>query len=84
MSRSRSSFVPWIRVPALILLLAAGAFGERTHLKPGMNFFTPQQDAELGKKVSQDAEKKLPLLNDKKVDDYLTRLGGKLASKAPG
>ncbi len=74
----------WISILILSTILAPGAFAERTHLKPGMNFFTPQQDVELGKKVSQDAEKKLPMLDDRKVDDYLTRLGDRLASRAPG
>ncbi len=78
------SFARRTCVLIVFLMLAAGAFADRTHLKPGMNFFTPQQDIELGKKVSLDAEKKLPMLKDKKVDDYLTRLGNKLASRAPG
>ncbi len=73
-------------LPALLLvpLWVSILLAERTHLKPGMNFFTPQQDIELGKKVAQDAEKKLPMLNDRRVDDYLQRLGEKLTSKAPG
>ncbi len=68
----------------LCLLLVPLAYAQRTKLKPGMNFFSPQQDVELGKQVSQDAEKKLPMLNDKRVDTYLDKLGKKLATKAPG
>ncbi len=66
------------------LMLAPVAFAQRTELKPGMNFFSPQQDVELGQQVAQDAEQKLPMLGDSKVDDYLNRLGKRLASKAPG
>lgn len=61
-----------------ILLAPAGAFADRTILKPGSNRFTPQQDIELGQKAAQDAEKKLPMCNAPEVDAYLTKLGRKL------
>jgi hypothetical protein len=60
------------------------AIAERTRLKPGWNLFTPEQDVELGRQVAADAEQKLPMLRDRRVDDYLNRLGLRLASKAPG
>jgi Zn-dependent protease with chaperone function len=77
----------WIRsflIVGLAAILPHSAFSQRTPLKPGMNFFTPQQDIELGRQVAQDAEKKLPMLKDSRVDDYLNRLGKKLAENAPG
>jgi len=67
------------------LTLASSAFAQRTPLKPGgMNFFSPQQDVELGQKVAQDAERQLAMLNRTQVDDYLNRLGRRLAANAPG
>jgi beta-barrel assembly-enhancing protease len=76
------------RAAAMVLLLgfvsAPFAFAQRTRLKPGINFFSPQQDVELGRQVSQDAEKKIVMLNNQRVDDYLDRLGKKLAGAAPG
>jgi Zn-dependent protease with chaperone function len=66
------------------LVFAPVAQAERTRLKPGWNLFSPAQDIELGRRVSVDAERQLPMLNDRRVDDYLTRLGRRLASKAPG
>lgn len=71
-------------VLAMLVLLAPGALAERTRLKPGMNLFTPQQDIEVGREVEKQAESKLQMLNDKRVDDYLDRLGHRLATKAPG
>lgn len=68
----------------LVVALAPFAFGQRTRLKPGMNFFSPQQDVELGRQVSQDAENKIAMLNNRRVDNYLDRLGKKLAAAAPG
>jgi beta-barrel assembly-enhancing protease len=64
--------------------LAPAARADRTPLKPGVNLFTPEQDIQLGKQNAQEAEKQLQMLNDPKVDDYLNRLGHKLAAKAPG
>jgi Zn-dependent protease with chaperone function len=78
---------PLIRI-ALVLTLAfvmtPFTFAQRTQLKPGRNFFTAQQDIELGQKVAKDAEAKLMMLNNRRVDDYLNRLGKKLAEYAPG
>ena len=69
---------------AVSLLLAPAAQAGRTRLKPGWNLFSPQQDVEIGQKVSADAEKQLPMLNDARADRYLDRLGKRLAAKAPG
>jgi Zn-dependent protease with chaperone function len=72
---------------ALLILVAfvmtPVTFAQRTQLKQGRNFFSPQQDVELGQKVAKDAEAKLTMLNDQRVDDYLNRLGKKLAAVAP-
>ncbi len=67
-----------------ILLSLPFVYGQRTQMKPGFNLFSVQQDVELGRSVAQDAEKKLPMLNNARVDDYLNRLGKKLAAYAPG
>jgi Zn-dependent protease with chaperone function len=68
----------------LVLGLASPGLADRTKLKPGWNVFSTQQDVEIGKEVSKQAEQQTVLLNDRKVDSYLDRLGHKLASKAPG
>ncbi len=73
-----------VPVAALSLILASAAFAQRTQLKPGWNLFSPDQDVEVGKQAAVDAEKKLPMLNDRRVNDYLTQLGLRLAAKAPG
>lgn len=73
-----------VSVIALALILAPLGFAERTKLKPGWNVFSVQQDVEIGKEVSKQAEQQLVLMNDRKVDGYLNRLGLKLAARAPG
>ncbi len=71
-------------VAAAALLLAPLAWADRTRLKPGWNLFSPQQDVQVGEQVSRDAERQLPMLNDRRVDNYLNNLGQRLASHAPG
>jgi Zn-dependent protease with chaperone function len=56
----------------------------RTVLKPGWNMFSTQQDVEVGQQVSKDAEQQLPMLNDSRVDNYLSKLGQRLSANAPG
>ncbi len=76
---------------ATALALAAGlafnapsAWADRTPLKPGINMFSTADDIRMGQKLADEAEAKLPMLNDPRVDDYLNRLGRKLAAYAPG
>jgi beta-barrel assembly-enhancing protease len=77
----------WQRTGAAVVIVAfvlvPALFAQRTRLKPGWNLFTPAQDVEAGRQVSADAEKKLTMLNDRRVDDYLNRLGKKLAAQTP-
>lgn len=77
---------PWRVLAAVmaILALAPALVAKRTEVKPGWNVFSPEQDVELGREVAVDAERKLAMLNDRRVDDYLNRLGRRLAGRAPG
>ena len=77
------------RHPAMVVALVALivtplAWAQRTQLKPGWNMFSPQQDVEMGQKVSRDADKQVPMLNNARVDNYLNNLGRTLAGHAPG
>ncbi len=73
----------WALIPAFMPV--PEVLAQRTEMKPGgLNFFTPEQDIELGREVAKDAERKLQMLNRPRVDDYLNRLGKRLASYAPG
>jgi len=67
-----------------LMLAAPTALADRTQLKPGMNFFKPEQDIELGGDAAKEAEQQLPLLKNRQVDDYLNQLGKRLAKHAPG
>jgi hypothetical protein len=55
-----------------------------TRAKPGFNFFTVEQDIEIGRRSAAEAERQLPLLNDPSVGSYLSRIVQELAPGAPG
>jgi Zn-dependent protease with chaperone function len=72
-----------------VLLLASQMFAAprleaRVEIKPGFNTFTADQDVELGREAARDVEKQYPLVNDPALNDYISRLGQKLARFAPG
>src|SRR5262245_60758830 len=68
----------------LAVALTAYAADSRTRLKPGWNLFSPQQDVELGREVSRQAERELPILNDRQANAYISALGRQLAAHAQG
>src|SRR5262245_28358863 len=81
--QARRQFVAMVTLLALVFAPAQLALAERTPLKPGWNVFSPAQDIELGREASQQAEKQLWMLNDRRVDEYVNRLGQRLSAKAP-
>jgi predicted Zn-dependent protease len=70
---------------SVLILIAAGLdAASRTVVRPGWNLFSPRQDVEVGQQVARDAERQLPMLNDSSVNQYVDRLGRRLAAHAPG
>jgi hypothetical protein len=62
-------------------ILAQGA--DKPDFKPGYNFYSPQEDAQLGKESSAVINKQLPLLTNTEPLDYLNSLGKQLLAFAP-
>jgi Zn-dependent protease with chaperone function len=78
------------RAPLLLLCLSitAGlAIAEDAatllNLKPGFNFFSRQQDIELGKQTAVEVEKQVPLLTDPMVVRYINEMGRHLTQFEP-
>jgi hypothetical protein len=74
--------------PALAVLLAlapgAGVAEGQTKINPGWNMFSAQQDVEIGQQSAVQAERQLPILRDADVENYINRIGQKLAANAGG
>ena len=65
------------------LSCVAGAQQARFY-NPGYNFFTPQQDVQVGKQAEAQELSKLPILRDPQAAQYITGLGDQLAAHMPG
>jgi peptidase M48-like protein len=70
---------------ALVLALGISAHADsRTRLKPGWNLFSPDQDIEMGRQVSKEAESQLSIVRNGDIASYIDALGRQLASRTPG
>jgi Zn-dependent protease with chaperone function len=68
------------RLLALFMLCAvlALAASQKKLPKPGWNLFSKQQDVELGREYAQQVEKRMTVVQDKELTDYVNRLGMRL------
>jgi hypothetical protein len=70
-----SAVVACILVPIVV--------GAQTRITPPKNKFTPEQDVEIGLKAAQEARNEYPVIDDPKIQAYLTGLGDLLVEHAP-
>jgi Zn-dependent protease with chaperone function len=68
------------RLLALLVVCAvlALAASQKKLPKPGWNLFSKQQDIALGREYAQQVEKKMTVVEDKELTDYVTRVGMRL------
>lgn len=67
----------------LVTLLVAPAEA-RYNAKPRWSLFSVDQEVQAGKEYSVQVEKEMPLVKDSDINNYVSRLGQRLAAKAPG
>src|SRR5215813_1376701 len=60
------------------------ALADRTSLTPARNLFSPQQDIEMGRMLSNELEAALQLINNRNANTYVDALGKQLSAHAPG
>ena len=51
--------------------------------KPGFNVFSAEQEVQLGQQAAADAQRQLPMLNDRSVTNYANTIVRRLAQVAP-
>jgi hypothetical protein len=68
----------------MVLAVVSPLSAQRTELEPGFNMYSPEDDVEIGRQVSGEAEKELAIITDSLLAEYVNRLGLELASVAPG
>src|SRR5512140_1895408 len=83
--QTRQSFVAQ-RAAAVILALSLVPLSAvaQTRVSPGFNLFSPEQDVEIGQQSAQQAEQQLPILHDTLAQQYIDRIGQRLARNAGG
>ncbi|MDQ6760474.1 MAG: M48 family metalloprotease [Acidobacteriota bacterium] len=58
--------------------LPVSGWAELQNLKPGWNLFSPQQDVQLGKEAAAEVERKMPMVRNPEVDNYLNNILNRL------
>lgn len=71
-----------------VLVLSAFAFTAAPaayahNPKPGFNVFSAEQEVQLGQQAAADAERQIPILNDRSVTSYVNTIVRRLAQVAP-
>src|ERR1051325_2808400 len=84
MNRSAHLVARPVMALMLALSLTAGVAQAQTKISSGWNLFSPQQDVEIGQQSAVEAERQLPILNDSQVENYVNRIGQRLAQNAGG
>ena len=73
-----ATFFAWLMLSPVLVLGV-----DKPDFKPGYNFYSPQDDAQLGRESSAQVNKQLPFLNDAEAQRYINGLGKKLVAFAP-
>jgi Zn-dependent protease with chaperone function len=53
-------------------------------LKPGMNFFSPQQDIKMGQEYAQQIERQFQVITDPRLHDFVNTIGQRLVAQIEG
>jgi hypothetical protein len=67
----------------LIALLSVAGTGvaQTSRFRPGFNLFSKDQDIQLGREAAAKVEEKAQVIRDPRVQDYINRIGQKLAAQ---
>jgi Zn-dependent protease with chaperone function len=68
---------------ALLLTVAVSSAAAQTRIEPDNNKYTPAQDVQIGQQAAQEVRRELPMLSDDGIDDYVDRVGARLARAIP-
>ncbi len=66
---------------ATLLFQPLGAYAQTKTLKPGFNFFSRDQDVQLGREAAAQIEREIPVLNNRDMERWLAELAKPLISQ---
>lgn len=70
-------------VLAVLLSAAAVSASAQTQITPDRNKYTPAQDVKIGQDASAEVRRELPMLDDRRLDDYVEQIGRDLVRAIP-
>ena len=70
-----------LTLSALVFTATPAAYAHDA--KPGFNVFSAEQEVQLGRQAAQDAERQVPILNDRSVHNYVNSIVNRLERVAP-
>src|SRR5688500_16797803 len=79
-TRIRRSFAV-LTLSAFVFTGAPAAYAHDP--KPGFNVFSAEQEVQLGRQAAAEAERQVPVLNDRSVTNYVNSIVNRLESVAP-
>src|SRR5215207_1269486 len=86
-----SKVTGWVLLALLTLQTACGgalsgaeARASLPRASAGFNLFSPEQDIQLGETSAEEIMRQVDVLNDKRTEAYVQRLGERVAAAAPG
>ena len=70
-------------VLAVLLALPLVALAQ-TQVKAPKNPYSPAKDVQLGQQAASEVERQLPIIHNRELEEYISRLGRRLATSIPG
>jgi beta-barrel assembly-enhancing protease len=68
-------------ISVIVLLACLAAAQKQKTLRPGFNFFSKEQDIQLGREAAAQVERQMQVINTPGLSDYVQSIGQKLASQ---
>jgi len=68
-------------VLAVVAFAALPSLAQLPQFKPGFNFFSKDQDVQLGREAAGEIEKQVEIIDNKELNAYINLIGSKLAAQ---
>lgn len=81
--RLTTGLMAWLMSLTLIVVAPLSALAQ-TRVEAPSNRYSVRDDVQLGRQAAQQAERQLPIMNDRFVTDYVRSIGGRLVNAIPG
>ena len=73
----------WFVVALVAGLTLSTPAAAQTRIEPDPNRFSAAQDVELGRRAASEIRQELPMARDRRLEQYVGRIGGRLVSAIP-